>query len=101
MTVSLKLVGFPDLCRRLGTDEIAVDVRPTTVGGLLDWFQKTHAAPMGTRLFDREGRVDAAVQIIRNGQEWLHPDQLDVTLPTETGWRSSCSWRGDKAVCGW
>jgi len=80
LTVSLKLVGFPDLCRRLGTDEIAVEATPVTIGGLLEWLQKTHADPAGTRLLDRDGRVDPAVQIIRNGREWLSPEQLDLAL---------------------
>jgi len=78
--VNLKLVGFPDLCQRLGGAEVGVEVEPPTVGRLLDWLQETHAGPAGTRLFAREGQVDPAVQIIRNGREWIPQDRLDRAL---------------------
>jgi len=80
LRVSLKLVGFADLCQRLGADEVGVEVEPATVGRLLDWFQENHAGPAGTRLFAEEGRVDSSVQIIRNGSEWIAPDRLDLAL---------------------
>jgi molybdopterin converting factor small subunit len=80
LKVSLKLVGFPDLCRRLGGDEVGVEVEPATVGCLLEWLQENHAGPAGTRLFAGEGRVDPAVQIIRNGSEWIPQERLGTPL---------------------
>jgi molybdopterin converting factor small subunit len=80
LRLRVRLVGFPEIRGRWGTDSTELDFEGSTVGDLLQRFQSDHADPAGTKVLGREGRLDPDVQLIRNGREWLPPDRLDETL---------------------
>ncbi len=60
MRVRVKLVGFPDLQARLGTDPANIELDGSTLGDLLRWLQRTHGDPAHVRLLDAHGGASAA-----------------------------------------
>lgn len=79
MRVQLKLVGLPDVGRRLGSDEIEVDLTEATVSGLVRWLQQVHGDPAGTKLLTPAGEVDPEIQVLRNGR-WVPPAEREQPL---------------------
>lgn len=80
MRIRIRLVGFPDIRDRWGTDSTEADLEGRTVAELLQWFEAIHAGPAGTKILDPEGQLDGSVQVVRNGEEWLGPGRLDDVL---------------------
>lgn len=79
MTVRLRLAGLPDLERRLGETPTRVTFEGSTLGDLGRWLQRAHAGPAGLRLADGDGRLDASVQVLRNG-DWIAGDETGYRL---------------------
>lgn len=77
MRVRVKLVGFPDLQARLGTDPANVELDGSTLGDLLRWLQRTHGDPAGIRLLHTSEQLDPDIVVLRNGRQ---PIPLDAKL---------------------
>jgi molybdopterin converting factor small subunit len=80
MKVKVKFLGFPDLKRKLGGDEIDLRLHGPTLSDLLDSLRERCGQEVAQVLLDEEGKVDQTIQIIRNGKEWLSRDELDQPL---------------------
>lgn len=80
LNIRVKLVGFPDIRKRLDSDEIQVDLAGSTFGELLRWLQRTHADPARTSLIDGTGRLSSEVMVLRNGREPIPRDRIDFEL---------------------
>jgi molybdopterin converting factor small subunit len=78
--VLLRLAGFPQIVRRVGSDEVEVAFPGNTLGDLLQWFQETHGIPTRTAVLDRAGQLDQSIQVLRNGVEWISRDETDRVL---------------------
>lgn len=80
MTLKVRLIGFPDIRKRLQGDVLAVDLDGVTLGDLARWLQRTHGDPVRTRLLRPEGTLDESVQVVRNGRETIRKDRMDYVL---------------------
>lgn len=80
MNLHVKLIGFPDLKRLIGGNEIALQVQGETLGHLLRHLEATYGAPIRKALLDAKGAVDRSVQVLRNDREWLSREDMSFAL---------------------
>ncbi len=80
MRVRVRAVGFPDLVRRWGGDEIPVDLDGCTVGELLGWLDRAHGRPAGVDLLDASGRLVPGVVMLLGDGEHLDRDETGRRL---------------------
>lgn len=71
MKIRIKLVGFPEVERTVGGKEIDLQVKGNTFNDLLHHLKNTYGEPVMKNL---QG------QILRNGKEWIHWDNLTYSL---------------------
>jgi len=74
MNLKVKILGFPDIQEILGGNEISLEINGKNLGDLLEHLQGSYGPVMQKAL---QG------QILRNGREWLQPD--DLCHPLEDG----------------
>jgi molybdopterin converting factor small subunit len=80
VNVRVRLVGFPELKRLLGKQEIDVESEAETLGDLLAHLKDKYGPAVVKLLLDDRGRLDPSVQVIRNEGEWLKKDDLSQPL---------------------
>jgi molybdopterin converting factor small subunit len=80
MHAKVRLVGFYGLSRSLGREEVVVRFEGRTLKDLLDHLTREYGAGVAKALLDDEGRLDPAVQVIRNGEEWIRREGLSAEL---------------------
>ncbi|MDY7038456.1 MAG: MoaD/ThiS family protein [Thermodesulfobacteriota bacterium] len=83
MNIKVKLIGFPDLKRIIGSNEVAVQVDGGTFGDLLKHLERTYGPPIRKALLDKKGAIDKSVQVMRNEREWISRE--DLTFPLNDG----------------
>lgn len=83
MNLHVKLIGFPDLKRLIGGNEIALQVQGETLGDLLRHLEAAYGAPIRKALLDAKGIVDRSVQVLRNDREWISRE--DLSFPLQEG----------------
>lgn len=74
MNLTVKIFGFPEIWEVLRGNEISLEISGRNLGDLLEHLQDSYGSVIRKVL---EG------QIMRNGQEWLQPD--DLCHPLEDG----------------
>jgi molybdopterin converting factor small subunit len=67
MKIKLKFIGFPEVEKKVGGNEIDLDLDGSTYGDLLNYLQKTYGESIQKTLWQ---------QILRNGKEWIRRDDL-------------------------
>ena len=79
MKIELKLL-LPALPEVIGGTELEIEFDGETVSDLIDYLVAQYGRKAKQALFDERGRLDHVVQILLNGEEWVHHDRLDRTL---------------------
>lgn len=80
MKINIEFLGLPNLTKGIGTKRIQLDVDQGTPQNVLDNLVKKFGHPINEALFDKEGKLDAAIQVLLNGQDWITHDKLDIPL---------------------
>lgn len=82
MRLQVEFVGLPDLRKAAGSKQIHVEFpgAVTTLGELLAELARRHGSLIRGSLLDSRGMVDASIQVIRNGSEWLPREDMDRPL---------------------
>lgn len=80
MEVHVKFMGVPDAVKAVGSKETTLQIDEPTLGELLRQLQTTYGAPMQKAIFTQRGAVDNAIQILRNGADFVARDALDLRL---------------------
>jgi len=83
MRLQVKFIGFPDLKRMIGSNEVSVEMEGNTFGDLLRDLERTYGSPTMREFMEEKGVVDESVQILRNGREWIHRE--DMSFPFSDG----------------
>jgi molybdopterin converting factor small subunit len=83
MNVRVRLIGFPDLKRLVGGNEVSVSLDGTSFGDLLRRLEESYGSPMRNALLDGKGGVDASVQVLKNERDWMSRD--DPAQPLHEG----------------
>lgn len=68
------------MSRSLGWEEVVVRFHGRTLQDLLDHLTREYGEGVAKALLDDEGRLDPAVQVIRNGEEWIGRADLSTEL---------------------
>jgi molybdopterin converting factor small subunit len=71
MKIKIKLVGFPKVEQVVGGKELDLQLEGNTFGDLLRQLKRTYGELVTKNL---QG------QILRNGREWIHRDNLTCSL---------------------
>jgi molybdopterin converting factor small subunit len=80
VNLRIKLIGFPDLKRLIGSNEIEVPLEGATFGDLLRQLEYTYGAPVRKALLNEKGGVDGSVQVLLNDREWISREDLSLAL---------------------
>ena len=80
MEVRVKFIGVPGAVQAVGHKEITAQIDEPTLGSLLLQLDTTYGAPLRKALFTPMGAVDNAIQILRNGRDFVARDALDLRL---------------------
>ncbi|GAB4273044.1 MAG: hypothetical protein Kow0092_28340 [Deferrisomatales bacterium] len=80
MKVRVRLVGFPDVERRLGAKGAEVEFPGRSATEFLGWLQRTYGDPAGVKVVDACGRPDPDVVALRNGWQRLDRDDPSIEL---------------------
>ncbi|MGQ9654739.1 MAG: MoaD/ThiS family protein [Thermodesulfobacteriota bacterium] len=80
MEVRVRLVGFRGFSHSLVPGEIPVRLQGRTLGDLMEHLVREYGTEMAEALLDEEGELDPAVQVIRNGEQWLSREDLSAEL---------------------
>ena len=80
MKVNVELLGLPSLTNVIGTKRIQLEINKGTPRNVLDSLVKKFGSSIKEALFDNEGKLEQAIQVLLNGKEWITHDKLDTTL---------------------
>lgn len=80
MKVKIEFLGFPDLIKALGSKQIELSLNQERLKDVLESLEDKFPHHIRDALLDRAGKLDPAVQVLLNGQEWLTHDSLDTKL---------------------
>jgi len=80
MEVHVKFIGVPGAVKAVGSKEITARLDQPTLGDLFRQLQTTYGAPLQKAIFTQRGTVDNAIQILRNGSDFVERDALDLRL---------------------
>lgn len=81
MLVRVEFVGLPELRKAAGSREISLELRNTTLGGLIGELERLHGPIARRSLLAPDGaQVDQSIQVLRNGSEWLSREDLGAPL---------------------
>jgi len=78
--INLRLMALPALVKAMGGKRIQVHFPGETVADLLEHIVKRHGRVAEEALLDKDGKLDAIIQILLNEKEWVVHDELDVPL---------------------
>ncbi len=73
-------MGFAGLAPSLGRGEVRVSLEGRTLGDLIQSLVRQYGPEAAKALLDEGGGLDPAVQVIRNGQQWLAREDLSAEL---------------------
>lgn len=77
----VEFVGLPELRKAVGAREISLELKDSTLGGLLKALEERHGLLARENLLSSEGpQVQQSIQVLRNGSEWLSRDALETPL---------------------
>lgn len=71
MKIKLKFFGFPEVEKVVGGKEVDLNLNGTTYGDLLEYIHETYGESIKKAL---------GQQILRNGKDWIRPDDLACSL---------------------
>ena len=79
MRVNVRIL-VPLLAQVLGHRELQVEFAGQTVSDLVEHLVAQHGHKARQALLDETGKLDAVIQVLLNGREWVTHDQLDTLL---------------------
>lgn len=80
MKANIEFFGLPNLTKAIGAKRIQLEVSQGTPKNILANLTKKFGKPVKDTLFDNKGNLDHAIQILRNGKEWITHDKLNTKL---------------------
>jgi MoaD family protein len=79
MKVNVRIL-VPLLAQVLGSRELEVEFAGQTVSDLVEHLVAQYGPKARQALLDETGKLDAVIQVLLNGSEWVTHDQLDTLL---------------------
>ncbi|MEJ2110012.1 MAG: MoaD/ThiS family protein [Acidobacteriota bacterium] len=80
MALTVEFLSLPIVTKIVGSKTITVDFTGQTVEGLIQEVSEKYGRKVQQFLLGDDGRLDMMLKVLRNQQEWIHPEQMHKPL---------------------
>jgi len=80
VNICVKTIGFPDLKKNWGSNEITVGLEGRTFGDLLQNLKLAYGDAIQKALLNEKRAVHGSVQVLRNERKWIPRGDLSFSL---------------------
>lgn len=80
MAITVEFLSLPNVARMVGGKIITMDFSNQTVEELIRQVTEKYGKKVQQFLLDENGRLDMMLKVLRNGEEWIQPEQMQRQL---------------------
>jgi molybdopterin converting factor small subunit len=80
MAITVEFLSLPIVVKVVGSKTIAMVFTGQTVEELIRQVADKYGSKARQFLLDEDGRVDMMFRVLRNGEEWILPDEMQKPL---------------------
>lgn len=80
MAITVEFLSLPNVAKMVGGKVIAMDFSNQTVEELIRQVTEKYGKKVQQFLLDENGRLDMMLKVLRNGEEWIRPEQMQRQL---------------------
>ena len=80
MAITVEFLSLPNVAKMVGGKAISMDFSNQTVEELIRQVTEKYGKKVQQFLLDENGRLDMMLKVLRNGEEWIQPEQMQRQL---------------------
>ena len=80
MTVTVEFLSLPNVVKMVGSKTITMDFTGQTVEELILQVTEKYGRKVQQFLLDEDGRLDMMFRVLRNNEEWIRQEQMQMSL---------------------
>ena len=80
MAITVEFLSLPNVAKMVGGKTIAMDYAGQTVEGLIRQIAEKYGKEVKKFLLDETGCLDMIFRVMRNKEEWIQSDQMQMPL---------------------
>jgi molybdopterin converting factor small subunit len=80
MAITVEFLSLPNVAKMVGGKTITMDYSHQNIESLIREVAEKYGKDVKKFLLDDSGRLDMAFRVVRNKEEWLQSDQMQMPL---------------------